>query len=146
MQDGKREADPTRGLLPPDPVGDAVRAVEKDQTDQIEGRRRGRPSLFVCPDCGGALWQLDEPELVLFRCHVGHIVSGTHLFRQQADAAENALWLAIRTLEDRAVLGRQLARFARNKSDLAAAQTFERRAAEAEQTFHALRGFTEQVR
>ena len=144
MQGENRESDTARGLLPRDPVGDAIRAVEKDQAEQIEGRRRGMPSFFVCPDCGGSLWQLDEPELVLFRCHVGHILSGAHLFRQQGDLIENALWVAIRTLEDRAVLGRQLARFARTKSDIDAAQTFESQAGDAEQAFHTLRGFVEQ--
>ena len=34
--------------------------------------RIGARSAFTCPDCGGTMWEIDEGNLVRFRCHVGH--------------------------------------------------------------------------
>jgi two-component system chemotaxis response regulator CheB len=121
-----------------DPIRDSVESVKSDRVRQIEGAREGRPSLFTCPECGGVLWQVKEPELVQFRCHVGHIVSGEHLLVEQGNAAEDALWTAIRTLEDRSVLGRQLSRFAAKLNDTASAARYGRQAERAEKRFRTL--------
>src|SRR4051794_8041823 len=34
--------------------------------------RPGPPSGLTCPECGGALWETVDGELVRYRCHVGH--------------------------------------------------------------------------
>lgn len=34
--------------------------------------RIGRRSVLACPDCHGIMWEIDESELVRYRCHVGH--------------------------------------------------------------------------
>jgi len=110
------------------PIRETVRIVQTDRAEQIEGAREGQPSLFTCPDCGGVLWQVDEPDMVQFRCHVGHIIAGEHLFMEQQNAAEDALWTAIRILEDQSVLGRQLSRFAAKENDSEAARRYEAQA------------------
>ena len=33
--------------------------------------RIGRRSVLACPDCHGIMWEIDEGELVRYRCHVG---------------------------------------------------------------------------
>jgi two-component system chemotaxis response regulator CheB len=63
----------------------------------------------TCPDCGGALWVVDE-ELLRFRCRVGHAFSPESLFVGKRDALEAALWAAIVDLEERADLSRRLLR------------------------------------
>jgi two-component system chemotaxis response regulator CheB len=30
------------------------------------------PSKFVCPECGGALWEVEEAGLARYRCFTGH--------------------------------------------------------------------------
>lgn len=129
----------------PDPIREVIEIVEQDRAAQIAGERRGRPSLFTCPDCGGTLWQVDEPDLISFRCHVGHILSGEWLFQAQTTAVENALWTAARTLEDKALLGRQLARKARELGQYEAAARFEQQARAADEKCAEVRRLVERA-
>jgi two-component system chemotaxis response regulator CheB len=96
----------------------------------------GRVSGFSCPDCGGVLWEIDDGEFVRFRCRVGHAWTGDALLAQQSDIFEDALWVALRSLEESASLSRQLAakHRARQSSSLSArfeeqAEYIEKRAA-----------------
>src|SRR5207253_1472125 len=55
-----------------DPLEQLPECVLRDFDAQIQGARRGEISTFSCPECGGPLWQVDEIQLLRFRCHVGH--------------------------------------------------------------------------
>lgn len=67
------------------------------------------PSSFLCPDCGGALWEMRAGEPARFRCRVGHGHSVASLLASQKPNVERALFAAIRSLEDNAALSRRLA-------------------------------------
>lgn len=83
----------------------------------------GAPGGQTCPTCGGALWESHEPGPLRFRCRVGHAWSADSLFAESAVHLEEALWTALRSLEERAALGRRLAAEARRGgNDLSAAQ------------------------
>ena len=69
----------------------------------------GAPSGLTCPDCGGALWRLQNGALTRFRCHVGHQFTTEGLDAQQQKAVEEALWSAVRILEERAQLRKDMA-------------------------------------
>lgn len=69
--------------------------------------RPGIASGFGCPDCGGALFQLDA-DVVRFRCRVGHAWSGDALLGRQKEALETALWVALRALEEQQALAQQV--------------------------------------
>jgi two-component system, chemotaxis family, protein-glutamate methylesterase/glutaminase len=71
--------------------------------------RPGHPSAFSCPDCGGVLWQIDDGELTRFRCRVGHAYSPETMLAAQSDVLEEALWTAMKTLEESARLSKRLA-------------------------------------
>lgn len=69
----------------------------------------GDPSSLICPECGGALWNMRETEVDRFRCHVGHAFAAEELENLQGRDVERALWFAMRTLEDKRQLYRTLA-------------------------------------
>jgi two-component system chemotaxis response regulator CheB len=69
----------------------------------------GPPSGLTCPDCGGALWEITNGELVRYRCHVGHQFTTEGLDAEEQDAVENALWSAVRVLEEHAELRSRMA-------------------------------------
>jgi two-component system, chemotaxis family, protein-glutamate methylesterase/glutaminase len=97
---------------------------------------RGNASGLTCPECGGALWEQQEGEVVRFRCHVGHAYSVDSMQAEQGVALEAALWSALRSLEERAGLFRRLARRATASET---ADRFERKAADVDRHAEAVR-------
>jgi two-component system, chemotaxis family, protein-glutamate methylesterase/glutaminase len=134
-------ADSTERPSEPPPTGMQV-AVEMEgfSLEAFEGNHPGRPSGFSCPDCNGVLWQFrDGGGLERFRCRVGHAWSPESLLTQQSEALEAALWVALRSLEERAALARRLAEPARNRGHSITATRFEEQAAEAQQAARLVR-------
>jgi two-component system chemotaxis response regulator CheB len=82
-------------------------------------------SVFTCPECGGAMWQVPQEELTRFRCHVGHAYYAETLLEEQSQALEAALWTAVRTIKEKAVLARQLAARQRELNNPQLAPQFE---------------------
>jgi two-component system chemotaxis response regulator CheB len=74
------------------------------------GEEIGTPSGFTCPDCGGALWERPEGELIRYRCRTGHAFSPDSLANAQEEGLEAALWAALRALEERISLSRRISR------------------------------------
>lgn len=99
--------------------------------------RDGELSALTCPECGGALWEHQDGELVRFRCHVGHAYSPESMQTEQGRALEAALWSALRSLEERQDLFRRMARRSAGSADTAA--RFERKVAEVESHADAIR-------
>ncbi len=73
----------------------------------------GPPSRFTCPECGGALWELQNSKLLRYRCHVGHGYTAETLMAAQSEKLEDALWGALRALEETAGMRRRMADRAR---------------------------------
>jgi two-component system chemotaxis response regulator CheB len=63
-----------------------------------------KPSTFVCPDCKGSLWHVEASRPARFRCHTGHGFSLRSLHQAHEDKTEDALWSAIRALEEQHML------------------------------------------
>lgn len=96
----------------------------------------GRASGYTCPECGGGLWESDEPVL---RCRVGHVVAPDELLEERQVAAEGAVWTAIRTLAEQAELADRLRRRARGDGLGATAERYEARADDARAAIDELR-------
>jgi two-component system chemotaxis response regulator CheB len=82
--------------------------AEANLTVSRPGEGEGTPSTFACPECSGVLWELKEGELVRFRCRVGHSYTMNALAQDQMRAAEEALWAAMRALEEKAALATRI--------------------------------------
>jgi len=88
----------------------------------------GKTSAFTCPECHGTLWELHDGEMIRFRCHVGHAFSADSLEAEQSESLEDALWSALRALEEKVALTRKMAKRARERNNQVAARSFEDKA------------------
>ena len=77
--------------------------------DQQQGKREGDISVYSCPDCGGALWQLGKEQQLEFCCHLGHQWTGDTLIVAKSRVLEQAIMEAVRELKEKGMLLRQLA-------------------------------------
>ena len=64
---------------------------------------------FVCPECNGPLYETREGKLIEFNCQIGHSFSPESLTAAHTDALERALWIAVRTLNERIAIHEGLA-------------------------------------
>jgi two-component system chemotaxis response regulator CheB len=125
---------------PPTPLMVRETAVADMEPDAIENLNRpGHPSGFSCPDCHGVLFQIEEGDLRRYRCRVGHAWSVDSLLAEHGEAVEGALWMALRSLEEKAALSAQLAAGARKGSRALTADRFEQQAAEAHRAAELIR-------
>jgi two-component system chemotaxis response regulator CheB len=92
--------------------------------------KRGPPLPVSCPECSGPLWGLREGRLQRYRCHTGHTYGVDGLLSAQGRQIEQALWAAIKGLEQRSQVLLNLSRDETVRRRPAAARNFE---AEAEQ-------------
>jgi two-component system chemotaxis response regulator CheB len=133
-------ADSAEAPADPAPTGMRVEAeMEGFSLEAFEGDHPGRPSGFSCPDCHGVLWAIRDGGLERYRCRVGHAWSPESLLTQQSEALEAALWIALRSLEERAALARRLAEPARRRGHRITATRFEEQASEAQQAARLVR-------
>ena len=106
--------------------------AEGTQDNLQTGHVPGPPSPFTCPECGGALWELEDGKLLRFRCHVGHGYTAEALMSDQHEELEHTLWAGLRALEEQAGLRRRMAQHAEKVGRLESAREFDRHAKEAE--------------
>jgi two-component system, chemotaxis family, protein-glutamate methylesterase/glutaminase len=87
-------------------------SMERDEREQVReqtSEQRGEETGLTCPECGGAIYEEIDGELVSFRCRVGHRYGPEVFVVEQSKTVESSLWAALRLLEERAVLMRRLA-------------------------------------
>lgn len=106
----------------------ALAAGNLEAMSHAEARHPGTVSSFSCPDCGGVLWELHDDRFVRYRCRVGHAWTGATLLGEQQRKLEEALWVALRSLEESASLARQIAARQRSRGADTLASRFEAQA------------------
>jgi two-component system, chemotaxis family, protein-glutamate methylesterase/glutaminase len=145
---GRLIANPSRSLPPAAMEGEDSMAgkdepdpqnfAEETDVEEME-RAFGAPSGLTCPDCGGALWELKNGELVRYRCHVGHQFTTEGLDAEQQDAVESALWSAVRVLEEHAELRHRMAKRAGDAGMSAVSSGFSESASDSQRQAHTIR-------
>ncbi|MBD3563307.1 chemotaxis protein CheB, partial [Planktothrix sp. FACHB-1355] len=88
---------------------------------------------------GGVLWELKDGKFVRFRCRTGHAFAPKSLLARQSEALEEALWSALRALEEKSALIRKMAERANGRGQKLSAQRFEAQAKEADQSIALIR-------
>jgi two-component system, chemotaxis family, protein-glutamate methylesterase/glutaminase len=94
----------------------------------------GEPSIYTCPECHGALRQLQDGSITRFRCHTGHAYSMSSLLAEITESLETTLWSALRTVNETMLVLRHLAQHARDREQAVLAEVAERKARLAEQS------------
>jgi two-component system chemotaxis response regulator CheB len=110
--------------------GTGLHLVQAGEAAMAREEKQGRVSSLTCPECHGALWEVDDGGLLRFRCRIGHIYSPDSLLEEQADTVDRALWAALRSLQERAALCRKLARQAAARGHHGSGDQFLKRASE----------------
>jgi two-component system chemotaxis response regulator CheB len=96
-------------------------------------------SGLICPECGGALWPVEEAGVPRFRCRIGHAYSEDTLVDEQGVMLENALWSALRVLEERVQLLRRMAARAMTSGHTRSSEAFLAKAHDAERQAEIIR-------
>jgi two-component system chemotaxis response regulator CheB len=98
-----------RDYIVPEEIKTEV-AIAREETPLEAGvLSLGTPSMFSCPECHGVLLQIKSGNLTRFRCHTGHAYSIQSLLADLNEGIEDALWSAIRAIEEQVLLMQHLA-------------------------------------
>ncbi|MBV9712110.1 MAG: chemotaxis protein CheB [Ktedonobacteraceae bacterium] len=116
-----------------------VRVAEMETNPLNEHEQVGAPSAYSCPECGGVLWEVHDGELSRFRCRVGHAFSSESMLSEQSERIEEALWVALKTLDENASLSRRMAKQAQQNGHAWLMERLDVRVKEAEQQAALLR-------
>ncbi|MDJ1505891.1 chemotaxis protein CheB [Xanthocytophaga agilis] len=85
----------------PDDIKVEAAIAERITTSSENVEELGERSVFICPDCGGPLWQMKHGNVVRYRCHAGHAYTAQTLLEDKDRQLEETLWMAMRILEER---------------------------------------------
>jgi two-component system chemotaxis response regulator CheB len=69
----------------------------------------GKPAPLACPECHGAMVEIEEGSIRRYRCHTGHAYSEQTLYSHLEEKIDEYLWNALRALDERVLLLRQRA-------------------------------------
>jgi two-component system, chemotaxis family, protein-glutamate methylesterase/glutaminase len=92
----------------------------------------GEISPNTCPECHGVLVKIREGPISRYRCHTGHAFSLNTLLADVDEASNDALWNAIRAIEERALILREMEELARSDEADTRAELLAKRATAAE--------------
>jgi hypothetical protein len=92
-------------------------------------------SGFMCPRCGGALWEQQAGASTRFECRIGDRLSEAEMWIEHSVRRNQALLTAARSLAEHAALARRLAASAEARGDTTLAVRLEQEAREEEQLY-----------
>jgi two-component system, chemotaxis family, protein-glutamate methylesterase/glutaminase len=115
--------------IPPD-IRLEVDIAAGERVDSEVLQRIADPAALTCPSCGGVMSIVRGGKPLRFRCQVGHTMTADVLAKQQENAVDEALRVALRVIEERAELVTRMAEEGRDSGRRAVAEMYEERAAE----------------
>lgn len=121
-------------------VGFEVDIASGEMAKMHEMDRLGRRSVLTCPDCHGVMWEVDDGDLVRFRCHVGHAYTAEVMSLALDETLRRALASALRALEERVALARKLQKQAETERHGRLASNWREKADEFQANLEVIRG------
>jgi len=100
-------------------------------------------SGFVCPRCGGALWEQRDGVAAAFECRIGDRYAQAELWIEHCGERNRALIMGARALAENRALARRLAVLANERGDLLVGMRLEEEAREEERLFERVREMVE---
>ena len=125
--------------IPPNLLKYEVEVALTGHAGIMEIDRFARRSPLTCPDCHGTMWEIDEGDLLRYRCHIGHAYTVDLMSIALDESLRRALATALRTLEERVALARKLEMDARQRQKMSVAADWERRGKEYQKEVGAVR-------
>lgn len=116
-----------------------VRIARGEPGSMSEMDRVGRRSVLACPECHGIMWEIDEGELVRYRCHIGHAYTAELMSLALDENLRRALASGLRALEERVALAQRLHQQASDSGHVRVAESWARKAQEFEEEQKLLR-------
>jgi two-component system chemotaxis response regulator CheB len=123
----------------PDNIAFEVQIASGENASMNDMDHIGRRSVLTCPDCHGIMWEIDEGDLVRYRCHVGHAYSAELMNVAIDENLRRALASSLRALEERLALTRNLQHQAEQRQHRLVAANWAKRADEAQRELDVIR-------
>lgn len=118
----------------PPPVPETLRIeaflTERAMVNDDWGHIPSHPTDFTCPECNGAIHEIEDEPIRRYRCRVGHAYSSDDLLAAKGQGLEGALWLALQSLQERAQMFETMAREDRRRGRSRNADGYDERARE----------------
>jgi len=97
--------------VPPDVEFESRIAEQRMDTSELLAsvERIGTRTVYTCPECNGSMWLIGDDEPLRLRCHVGHAFTDDVFLALQTQNLENALWSAVRMMEEKVTMTRRRA-------------------------------------
>lgn len=127
-----KKGEPEVNQAVPDFSEDEVSLIKQEIKAYEKGYVSNQRSVLTCPDCGGVLWELQDGQLVRYRCHTGHIFNADSLLTGYDSEFERTFWTAIRLMVEKAAICNRLAVHAKENENLERESFFLSMAKEAE--------------
>jgi two-component system chemotaxis response regulator CheB len=97
-------AEESRRIGVPEPLEVEMKIANEENPADAGLREITVPSPFACPECHGVLLRLKSIPQLRFRCHTGHAYSAASLMAAIEEGVEDALWSAVRALNEAELL------------------------------------------
>jgi two-component system chemotaxis response regulator CheB len=85
----------------PKDVRTEAEIAERVLSDVAAVNSLGKQVPYNCPECGGVLWEMNNPKVSRYRCHTGHSFTLSALLESQGEKIEETLWISLRMFEER---------------------------------------------
>jgi len=109
----------------------------------VAKHRSDNASGFVCPRCGGAIWEHDDGGSPSFECRIGDRFTEAEMWIAHSVARNQALLSAARALAENAALARRISESAERRGDAAVAARLEAEAQEEDQLYAQVRAMVD---